>query len=47
MATKDHDMEMTIANHRNKSPSLYKFNKDKGDSKESSSPPKRHQKKKL
>ena len=39
-ATKAHDMEMMITNHHSKLPSSYEFNRDKGDSKKSSNPPK-------
>jgi len=38
LATKAHDMEITIANRCSKLSSLYKFKKDKGDSKTSSKP---------
>ena len=34
LATKAHDIEMTIANHRGKSPSSYEIKKDKGDQEE-------------
>ena len=36
LATKAHDMEMTIANHHRKSSSSYEFKKDKGETKKSS-----------
>jgi len=35
LATKVHDMEMTIANRRSKPPSSYEFKKDKGEIKKS------------
>jgi len=40
LATKAHDMEMTIANHRGKSSSSYEIKKDKGETKKSSKPSK-------
>jgi len=40
LATKAHDMEMTIANHHGKSSSSYEFEKDKGETKKSSKPSK-------
>jgi len=40
LATKAHDMEMTIANRRSKPSSSYEFKKDKSDPKKSSKPPK-------
>jgi len=38
LATKAHDMEMTIANRRSKSSSSYEIKKDKGKTKKSSKP---------
>ena len=38
LATKAHDMEMTIANRRGKPSSSYEFKKDKGDSKKTFKP---------
>jgi len=40
LATKAHDMEMTIANRCGKSSSSYEFKKDKGETKKSSKPSK-------
>ena len=40
LATKAHDMEMTIANRRSKLSSSYEFKKDKGEIKKSSKPSK-------
>ena len=40
LATKAHDMEMTIANRRNKPSSSYEFKKDKGEIKKNSKPSK-------
>ena len=40
LATKAHDMEMTIANRRGKSSSSYEIKKDKGETKKSSKPSK-------
>ena len=40
LAMKAHDMEMMIANCHSKSSSSYEFKKDRGNSKESSKPPK-------
>ena len=40
LATKTHDIEVKIANHRSKSSSSYELKKEKGNSKKSSNPPK-------
>jgi len=40
LATKAHDMKMTIANRRGQSSSSYEFKKDKGETKKSSKPSK-------
>ena len=40
LAKKAHDIEMTLANRRNKPSSSYEFKKDKGYSKKSSTPSK-------
>jgi len=40
LATKAHDLEMTITNHHGKSSSSYEFKIDKSDFKKSSKPPK-------
>jgi len=40
LATKAHDMKMTIANRHGKSSSSYEFKKDKGETKKSSKPSK-------
>jgi len=40
LATKAHDMKMTIANCRSKSYASYEFKKDKGETKKSSKPSK-------
>jgi len=47
LATKAHDMEMTIPNRRGKSSSSYKFKKDKGEAKKSSKPSKASTKKNM
>jgi len=40
LATKEHDMEITIANRRDKLSSSYEFKKDKGEAKKGSKPSK-------